>query len=173
MGGQGKKWDHHNRNSNKGKGKSKYQIWDDGDYPRGKNQDARKEKPLQRHRLDLGSIKLLGLLDPEQAQDVQRKWTLLPTKDRTRIEMHKVIKNVCNTLCREASKDLDEWLDDHAGDSETVIMEKIEKVARGQTEAELNAMTPKAFVDCERYGLLNHLKVPDLWAKCCLGPSLT
>ena len=165
MSGNGKNWDRHNRHSNKGKGKSKYQEYDDQHYPSGKNKDARKERPLRRYRVDLGGIKLLGLLDPEQAQDVKRKWTLLPTKDRNREEMHKVIKNVCNTLCLEASNELNEWLDDHAGDSDAVIMEQIEKVAKGQTEAELNAMTPKAFMDLERYGLLNHLKGTELWKR--------
>ena len=164
MGGNGKNWDRHNRN-NKGKGKSRYHEGDDQHYNRGKNHDAGKDKQLKRYRLDLGGIKILGLLDQDQALDVKRKWTHLPTKDRNREEMHKVIKNVCNTLCRQASKELDEWLDEHASDSDTVIMEQIEKVAKGQTEQELNAMTPRKFVDRERYGLLNHLKGPELWKK--------
>ena len=82
MGGNGKNWDRHNRNSNKGKGKTKYHEYeyDDQHCPRGKNHDAGKEKPLKRYRLDLGGIKLLGLLDPDQALDVKRKWTPSPNK---------------------------------------------------------------------------------------------
>jgi hypothetical protein len=166
MGGNGKNWDRHNRN-NKGKGKSRYHEYegDDQHYNRGKNHDAIKDKQLKRYRLDLGGIKILGLLNQDQALDVKRKWIHLPTKDRNREEMHKVIKNVCNTLCRQASKELDEWLDEHASDSDSIIMEQIERVAKGQTDQELNAMTPRKFMDRERYGLLNHLKGPELWKK--------